>query len=317
MYMNYERLKTFITVAERMSFSEAAKLLFVTQPTITSQVKALEEELNTKLFERTTKKVEMTSSAKVLLKYAREIVQMNESAHKEITQMESDSYGELSMGCSLTIGDYFLPSFLKRFKETYPLIQVQVSIANSHSIGKLIKDQWIDVGLIETPIQDDQLQINPFLEDELVLIAPPGYFLTNEPLSLQQIQQAPMIFREEGSGTRAVVNDYMEQAGLTDNNLNIVQELGSTEAIKAVVESGLGVSFLSKHAIRKEQRLGLLDIYSVHGLEMKRNFYIVHREHHVMKSTTELFLDTLWTIAGNLEKRHMTDPLEKIGTLNS
>ncbi|WP_255259579.1 LysR family transcriptional regulator [Lentibacillus sp. CBA3610] len=107
--MNYERLKTFIAVAEKNSFSEAAKILYVTQPTITSQIKSLEEELNTKLFERTTKKVEMTQSAKILLKYAREIVQMNDSARKEITDMESTTYGDLGMGCSLTIGEYILP----------------------------------------------------------------------------------------------------------------------------------------------------------------------------------------------------------------
>ncbi len=239
----------------------------------------------------------MTPSAKILLKYAREIVQMNEHAHKEITQLEREFYGDLGMGCSLTIGEYYLPAFLKRFKEAYPLIQIQVSIANSHSVVSQVKDQLIDVGLIETPIEDDQLRMEPFLQDELVLIAPPGYFMTDNKLSLKQIQQTPIIFREEGSGTRAVVNYYMEQAGLTEDDLHVVMELGSTEAIKAVVESGLGVSFISKNAIQKEKELGLLQAYRVSGLEMKRNFYITYREKHVLKSATELFLETLRSIA--------------------
>ncbi|WP_256200845.1 LysR family transcriptional regulator [Virgibacillus halodenitrificans] len=109
--MNYERLKTFIAVAEKKSFSEAARILFVTQPTITSQIKALEEELNTKLFERTTKKVKMTQSAKILLQHAKEIVRLSDLAKKEIQDIEETTYGELGIGCSFTIGEYILPSF--------------------------------------------------------------------------------------------------------------------------------------------------------------------------------------------------------------
>ncbi|SFD90035.1 DNA-binding transcriptional regulator, LysR family [Lentibacillus persicus] len=301
--MNYERLKTFIVVAEKNSFSEAAKILYVTQPTITSQIKSLEEELNTKLFERTTKKVALTQSAKILLKYAREIVQMNDAARKEITDMERTTYGDLGMGCSLTIGEYILPEFLKQFKEMYPLIQIQVNIANSQAIISSIKDQLIDVGLIETPIEDEQICLEPFLEDELVLIAAPDYFPeVDNYLTIEQVKNAPLIFREEGSGTRSVVNHYMEKAGLTKNDLQIVMELGSTEAIKAAVESGLGVSFISKNAIKKEQKLGLLKAYSISEIKLKRSFYIAHRKKHVLKSTTELFLDTLRGIVRKKEE---------------
>ncbi|GGK08805.1 LysR family transcriptional regulator [Lentibacillus kapialis] len=300
--MNYERLKTFIAVAEKNSFSEAAKMLYVTQPTITSQIKALEEELNTKLFERTTKKVEITQSAKILLKYAREIVRMNDSARKEMTQMESKTYGELGMGCSLTIGEYILPEFLKAFKEAYPLIQIQVKIANSHQVISAIKDQFIDVGLIETPVEDSQINLEPFLEDEIVLIAAPDYFSGDDVhISMEQVRQSPLIFREEGSGTRSVVNYYMKKAGLTNDDLQIVMELGSTEAIKAVVESGLGVSFISKSAIKKEQELGLLKAYSITDMALKRHFYIASRQHHVLKLSTEHFLETLQAIATRKE----------------
>ncbi|GAB3055750.1 selenium metabolism-associated LysR family transcriptional regulator [Virgibacillus ainsalahensis] len=307
--MNYERLKTFIAVAEKSSFSEAAKILFVTQPTITSQIKALEKEMGTKLFERTTKKVEMTQSARILLKYAREIVQMNDAARKEITHMESQSYGDLRMGCSLTIGEYILPQFLKQFKETYPLIQLQVNIENSHSILESIKAQFIDIGLIERPIQDHQLCVEPFLKDELVLIAAPDYFSSDDShITLEQVQESPLIFREEGSGTRSVVNDYLRKAELTRDDLQIVMELGSTEAIKAAVESGLGVSFISKNAIKKEQKLGLLKAYSITNLKMKRDFYIAYRKNHVLKSTTELFLDTLRSIMKEREALTIQPP---------
>ncbi|MFD1362412.1 selenium metabolism-associated LysR family transcriptional regulator [Lentibacillus salinarum] len=307
--MNYERLKTFIAVAEKNSFSEAAKILYVTQPTITSQIKSLEEELGTKLFERTTKKVQMTHSAGILLKYARDIVHMNDSARKEITQMESTAYGELGMGCSLTIGEYILPAFLKQFKENYPLIQIQVTIANSQAIINHIKDQFIDVGLIETPIEDSQIRLEPFLEDEIVLIAAPDYFSSEDALiTLEHVQQSPLIFREEGSGTRSVVNHYMEKAGLSNDDLQIVMELGSTEAIKAVVESGLGVSFISKNAIKKEEELGLLKAYTITNMKLKRHFYIAYRKKQVLKSTTELFLETLRGIVQRKENLMVDAP---------
>ena len=295
--MNYERLKTFIAVAEKKSFSEAAKILFVSQPTITSQVKALEEELNTKLFERTTKKVAMTQSAHVLLKYARKMVHLSDTAEKEILQMENIITGDLSMGCSLTIGEYILPEYLKRFIDLYPLIQMSVKIANSNKIVENIKDQLIDVGIIETSVEDPQIILEPILGDELILIATPGYFPSHElKISLDQLKKAPLIVREKGSGTRAVVEKYLEQAGHSLNDLNIVMELGSTQAIKTAVESGLGVSFISKSAIKKELKLKSLKAYSIKGISLHRSFYIAFRKDRVLKSSTELFLDELRNI---------------------
>lgn len=292
--MNYERLKTFLVVAEKKSFSEAAKILFVTQPTITLQIKALEDELNTKLFKRTTKKVEMTQSAKILLKFATEIVRLSDSAQKEIVKIEDAIYGDLGMGCSFTIGEYILPSFLKKIKDNYPLIQMSVDISNSNTIITNIKDQLIDVGLIETPVDDPQIMIEPFLEDELILIAEPNYFNEGETaVSIESLKNIPLIVREEGSGTRAVVNQYLKQAGVSIDNLNVVMELGSTEAIKSAVESGLGVSIISRNAIIKEQQLQLLTAYPIKDISLYRYFYIVYRKGQILKSTTELFIDEL------------------------
>lgn len=292
--MNYERLKTFIAVAEKKSFSEAGKILFVTQPTITSQIKALEEELNTKLFERTTKKVAMTESAIILFKYAKEIIRLSDSAQKEILKIEDIIHGDLSMGCSLTIGEYILPMYLKKFKDLYPLIHMSVDISNSNKIVSNLKDQLIDVGLIETPIDDPQIIVEPFLADELILIAAPNYFTTNErEISINRLKNIPLIMREKGSGTRAVVETYLNQAGISIDELNVVMELGSTESIKATVESGLGVSIISKNAIIKEEQLQLLTAYQVQGLAFYRDFYIAFRKEQILKSTTELFIDEL------------------------
>src|SRR5699024_3171860 len=160
--MNYERLKTFIAVSEKKSFSEAAKILYVTQPTITAQIKGLEEELNTKLFERTTKKVEMTQSAAILLKYAKEIVQFNDQAKKEISEIEETILGELLIVCSLTMVQYSLPVILKNLKDMSPMINMSVEIINSNNILINMKEQLLDVGLVEIPLNVPQLVVEPF-----------------------------------------------------------------------------------------------------------------------------------------------------------
>ncbi|MFD1705693.1 selenium metabolism-associated LysR family transcriptional regulator [Siminovitchia sediminis] len=290
--MDYERLKTFIAVAEKKSFSEAAKMLFVTQPTISAQIKALEEELGTKLFERTTKKVEMTQPASILLRYAKKIVHLSDSAQKEILVFEDNVYGDLKMGCSFTIGEYVLPEFLKLFKDDYPHIQMSVDITNSNNIVSNIKNQFIDVGLIETPIEDPQIAVEPFMGDELILIAAPGYFPDNEiTISAGRLKNIPLIVREKGSGTRAVVNQYLNQAGMGDEELNIVMELGSTEAVKSAVVSKLGVSIISKSAIQKELKLKLLKAYPIKDISFFRHFYIAYRKNAVLKQAAELFVE--------------------------
>lgn len=269
-------------------------MLFVTQPTISAQIKVLEEELGTKLFERTTKKVEMTQSAVILLKYAKKIIHLNESAYKEISKFEDSMYGDLKVGCSFTIGEYLLPGFLKSFKDDYPLIQMSVNITNSNAIISQIKDRFIDVGLIESPVEDPHVVTEAFAEDELTLIAAPGYFPDNKiTIGADQIPELPFILREKGSGTRAVVNRYLQHAGISEEQMNIAMELGSTEAIKTAVASGLGVAIISKSAIKKETKLKLLKAYPIKDVSFYRDFYIAYRKDLVLKETTELFMTHL------------------------
>ena len=292
--MNYERLKTFVAVAEKKSFSEAAKVLFVSQPTITSQIKALEEELHTKLFERTTKRVEMTEAALILIKYAREIIQLSDAAQEKIQEIGSNIHGDLEIGCSFTIGEYILPIFLKRFKDNFPMVQIRADISNSDTIISSIKNHAIDVGLIETPIDDPQIILEPFLTDELLLIAAPDFLKENDgKISAESLKTIPLIMREKGSGTRAVVNHYLQMVGILESELNIVMELGSTESVKAAVEAGLGASIISRATISKEKKLGLLTSYPIKNIAFYRYFYIAMRKDQVLKSTADLFLNEL------------------------
>lgn len=301
--MDYERLKTFIAVAEKKSFSEAAKSLYVTQPTISAQIKALEEEVGAKLFERTTKKVELTQPAAILLKYAKKIIYLSEMAQKEMRKFGESTYGELKIGCSFTIGEYFLTELIKEFQDDCPLVQFSVDITNSNNVVSDIIDQKIDVGLIETPIEEPHIVMEPFMEDELILIAAPGFFPENEiTVSIDRLKEIPLIVREKGSGTRAVVNQHLQKAGLPEEELNIIMELGSTEAVKSAVSSNLGVSIISKSAIKKELKLKLLKQYPVKDLSFYRYFYVAVRKDKVLNQSAERFIEKLKAITCNMER---------------
>lgn len=292
--MNYEKLVTFITVAEKKSFSEAAKILYLSQPTITNQIKSLEEYLNTTLFERTTKQVQLTQAANVLYRYAKEIIKLSKIAEKEILKMSEQVYGDLEIACSLTIGENILPQILKGFREEYPLVQISVDIINTTHILEKIKDHVLDIGLIEAPVEDQELYVEPFLEDELIFVAAPSYFEEEKTnITLPELKELPLVLRENGSGTRSVMNQHLLSKGLNPIDLNVVLELGSTEAVKSAVESGLGVSVLSKSAIKKELQLGLLKTYPICDVSFSRYFYIVYHRDTVLKPAADVFLHSI------------------------
>lgn len=304
--MNYERLKTFITVCEQRSFSEAAKILFVTQPTITAHIKALEEELDTKLFERTTKKMNPTPSAEVLLQYGKQIIRLTDLAQKEIVAMNSSIQGNLQIGSSFTIGEYILPKFLKQFKDNYSMVDIVTKITNSTNIITHIKNRQIDIGLIETPMEDPQIVVEPILDDELVLIAPSNYPIPkNKAITIKELKKLPLILREKGSGTREVIERSLENIGVSEESLHIVMELGSTQAIKSAVEAGLGVAVVSKNVIKKEMQLKLINTYQIQDVSFKRSFYIVYRKDTVLKRTAESFLNHMKEFRNKKEVGHV------------
>ncbi|WP_099364639.1 selenium metabolism-associated LysR family transcriptional regulator [Fredinandcohnia onubensis] len=292
--MNFDQLKTFVTVADKKNFSESAKTLYLSQPTITSQIKSLERHLNTTLFERTTKQVELTASAKIFYKYAKEIIRLSESAEKEISDLHGEIHGQLKVASSLTIGENILPQLLGSFKENYPLIELSIDITNTDQILLQIKDHVLDLGLIEAPVKDPDLILQPFMKDELILIAPCDFFGADKvDITMKELFHLPLVLREKGSGTRTVMVQCIKKHGYTPTKLNVVLELGSTEAIKQAVEAGLGFSIISKNAIKKELNLNLLKAYPIRDILFSRYFYTVYHRDTVLKPPVEAFLNQI------------------------
>jgi LysR family transcriptional regulator, transcriptional activator of the cysJI operon len=269
------RLKVFRVVAEHLSFRKAAEYLFLTQPAVTRQIKALENDLGVRLFDRTTSKIALTSQGSVLLRYAIKLAQLVTEAERELVPDDGKPFGELSLGASTTIAQYVLPWLLRAFLEENARVQVSLHSGNTSEIVRLLLENKVSLGLIEGPARDRGVHAERFVEDELVLITPLNF--EPERLSRSELLTLTLLLREHGSGSRRVVESTLEKAGLKLKSFRKVMELDSTEAIKSAVEVGLGVGFVSRWAITKELDLGVLKTAQVDGIRVTRHFTLISR----------------------------------------
>jgi DNA-binding transcriptional LysR family regulator len=269
------RLKVFRAVAEHLSFRKAAEHLFLTQPAVTLQIKALEDDLGMRLLDRTSRGVSLTPQGELLLGYARKIAGLVGEAEQELGSGDGRSTGEFSLGVSTTIAQYVLPRLLGAFLSEYPRVQLSLLSGNTSEIVELLLNDRVSIGLIEGPARARGVRTEPFMQDELVLIVSPDYEVDR--MSAEQLVAETLLMREQGSGSRRVVEMALEKAGLKVKAFHKVMDLDSTEAIKSAVEAGLGVSFVSRWAISKELELNTLKAAAVAGLSMVRHFSLISR----------------------------------------
>lgn len=269
------RLKVFRAVAEHLNFHKAAEHLFLTQPAVTLQVKALEEDLGVRLFDRTGGRISLTAQGSILLSYARKIAALATEAEQTLGGRDGKASGHLSLGVSTTIAQYVLPRLLGAFLAEYPAIQFSLKSGNTSEIVQLLIDGKVAIALIEGPARDRGIRSEPFMEDELLLITPRQFEVDR--LTGSQFVASSLLLREQGSGSRRVVESTLEKAGFKLKSFKKIIDLDSTEAIKSAVEAGFGIGFVSRWAISKELELGTLKVAQVMGLKITRNFSLVTR----------------------------------------
>ena len=272
------RLVVFRTVAEQRSFRKAAEELYLTQPAVSLQVKALEEVIGVQLFDRTGAQIALTEAGKVLLGYSQQANALFVQAEQEIAALSGDHAGQLALGASTTIAQYVLPRLLGEYCREYPRVHPTLISGNTEQIVEAVEKQKIELGFIEGPARSREVKSEPFLEDELVLIASTAHeWAERASITVTDLCSAPLLMRERGSGTRRVIEMALERQGVKRNSMRIVMELDSTEAIKSAVEAGLGVGFVSRCAIAKDLRLGTnFKIVEVTGLRIKRDFSVAY-----------------------------------------
>ena len=272
------RLVVFRAVAEQLSFRKAAEELYLTQPAVSLQIKALEEDVGVQLFDRTTTHIKLTAAGKLLLDYCLEVKALLAQTERAIAALSGEHSGQLALGASTTIAQYVLPRLLGEFRLEHPRVHPTLISGNTEHIVEALGKQKIALGFIEGPARSRDVKTEPFLEDELVLIAPSAHeWAERASVCSSEIASIPLLMRERGSGTRHVIEMALERLGVKRNSLQIVMELDSTESIKSAVEAGLGIGFVSRWAIAKDLRLGNnFKIVEIEGLTIKRQFLVVY-----------------------------------------
>ncbi len=272
------RLQVFHTVARLLSFTKAADTLHMTQPAVTFQVRQLEEYFNTRLFDRTHNRINLTEAGERVYRYADQIFHLYDEMEGSVRELTGDISGVLMIGASTTIAEYMLPSLLGDFKAQCPEVNIRLRVNNTDNIVSMVEENEIDLGVVEAPVTNKNLAVELCRVDQLVAVVTPGHELTKKPrVTASELLEYPYICREEGSGTREVIHEYLKAAGLSSTNLNTIMELGSPEAIKGAVEAGMGISVLSSTTIHKELKLGTLAAVKLDP-PLERPFAFVHQK---------------------------------------
>jgi DNA-binding transcriptional LysR family regulator len=257
--MSDRRLYVFHTVARLRSFTKAAEALYMTQPAVTFQVRQLEEQFDTRLFDRSHNGITLTRVGKCIYDYAGRILDLNAKMESAVQAITGEISGDITIGASTTIAEYMLPPLLTRFSAAFPETALHLHVSNTRAVVAMMESAEFDLGIVEGPVSNGSLAANLCRTDELVAIVGPSHPLSGCPtITPAELIQHPFVLREVGSGTRAALAAYLSVHDLDPEQLDVLMELASLEAIKRVVHRELAVSVLSRTAIAKELRLGTL-----------------------------------------------------------
>lgn len=270
------RLKVFFTVAEKLSFTAAAKELFITQPAVTKHIRELEQQLEVSLFKRKGNSIALTPSGQILKMYADKIIGTYNDLEFDLSLAKNKIKGNLRLGASTTVAQYVLPKILALLNRQHEELHVDLVTSNTEQIEKLLIDEKIDLGIVEGKPGKQQIAYNPFLKDEIVLVTRYSSELAlKKEIKLKNLKSIPLVIRESGSGTLDVIDAALKKAGLSRKNLNIKIQLGSTESIKQYLYYPECAAFLSINSITKELDQKELSLIKVKGMRIERTFQFI------------------------------------------
>jgi DNA-binding transcriptional LysR family regulator len=270
------RLTVFRAVARHSSFSKAAEELLLTQPAVTQQVKALEEQFGHPLFHRGAGRIALSPGGRALLPFAEQIKELSDLAASAVTNAYGQETGTLRIGASQTIAQYLLPSYIATFLAMNPQVRITAQSGNTDQILAALVSGDVQVALLEGPEQRTDIHIEPFMEDHMVLVVPSSHEWAGQKITLEELRTQPLLVREFGSGSRRIVEQALADAGVKTKDLNIRMEMDSTEGLLNGVEAGLGVTFVSRWAARNQLALGTLKLARIDSLKLSRSFSLAH-----------------------------------------
>ena len=274
--MEDHRLKAFCLVVEMKSFSKAAEAKFMTQSAMSHLIKNLEDELGVKLLERKAKTVTPTPAGRLFYDYSKKILEIYKKMENDVYSLVNKVKGPLHIGASPTAATYLLPQVFYSFAKKFPEVQIEVSVLNTSDIIDSLHKGIIHTGIIEGNPQKTNIHLEEIAEDEMIIIASDENPLSKKkPLTPRDLLSQPFIMPELGSGTRELVDDFLRALGLKTENIHVSMTLGNPELLIRMVQSGLGISFVSKWSVFNAIKDGSIKILHIGGKRLKRSFNIV------------------------------------------
>ncbi|MGE7592039.1 selenium metabolism-associated LysR family transcriptional regulator [Peribacillus frigoritolerans] len=281
-------LKVFVTVIEQKNFSRAGDILNLSQPGVSLHIRNLENELETKLIYRSPKQVQITEPGKILYRHAKQMLNHYETAKREINEFNNVVSGRMKIGASFTIGEYYLPKVLAEFATQYPMVDIQIIISNSNDVIQGIRSNKLDIGLIEGETDYKDIDVMPFMNDEMIVVVPPDHPLSQMDLiEGNMLQNQTWVLREQGSGTRTYSDKLLSSLEL---NIKKTFIFTSIQGVKEAVMAGLGIALLSRLTVQKELKSNELKTFHLKNEPLIRPFSIVKKLDFEASKAMELFL---------------------------
>ena len=269
----FRQLRVFNEVARQLSFSKAAQALHLTPPAVTMQVKELEGHVGLPLFERQGRQIALTTAGEYMLVYARRILATIKDAEDAAARLKRLEVGSLTLGM-ISTAEYFMPRLLAEFQREHPSVDLKLVISNRDQLVRMLQGNEADVAIMGRPPREMATRAEPFAAHPHVFVAPPGHPLTQRGHPpVQALQPHTLIAREEGSGTRAALDQFLRDRRFEPT---LTMEVSSNESIKQAVMAGMGVSFLSLHTLGLELDQGLLCVLDIEGSPVVRAWNVVH-----------------------------------------
>jgi DNA-binding transcriptional LysR family regulator len=287
--MDVRDLQIFLSVAKHLNYTRAAEEVNLSQPSVSVRMRLLERDLGSKLFEQLGKKVALTEAGQLLIPYATRVIAILEDVRHAVGELNGLARGSLRIGASTTPGMYLVPQTIAHFKQRYPRVAVHLAVRDTRQIEEGVIQNEFDFGFVGGHLAGDEVDVIPWLTDQIVLVTAPKHRLAQKNLvKPQELQKEDFIIREPGSATRAAILTHLQKR---DVEMNTIMEMENPESVKKAVQSGLGIAFISKFAVETELKAKTLVNVHVRGLVIQRELKIVFRKDKHLSRAAQAFIE--------------------------
>jgi DNA-binding transcriptional LysR family regulator len=299
-----QQLRILKAVATEKNFTKAAELLYLSQPSLSKQIKTLEKNLDVLLINRENNKISLTENGKIFLQYSERILALCEESCRALIDLKNGERGHLTVGASQTIGTYLMPRVLALFAQNYPQIDLKVQVNSTRLIAKNVINREVDIAVVGGEIPDElrkSLTVEHFVEDEFSLIVPKSHpFSTRKIITKEDLYHLNFITLNSNSTIRKFIDNILIQNQIETKQLKIIMQLNSIEGIKTAVSLGLGAAFVSSSAIEKEIELKTVEILKIENIRITRMLSILTNPECYKTKAFEFFYSELCRLKENI-----------------